>query len=54
MNGESVGVQVRIVDAAVDRKSFVQEIQGSRAALPDLQRRVAEAIEADASARRRR
>jgi adenylate cyclase len=47
VEGDAVHVQLRLVDAAVDRKSFIQEIEGSRAALPDLERRVARAIEAD-------
>ena len=47
VEGDSVRVQLRLVDAAVDRKSFIQEIEGGRAALQDLERRVAAAIEAD-------
>lgn len=53
-NGEAVRVQVRLVDAAVDRKSWIQDIEGTRTALPDLQRRIAKAIEADALSRRPR
>ena len=45
--GDSVRIQLRLVDGAVDRKSFIQAIEGIRAALPDLERRVAEAIEAE-------
>ena len=47
VEGDNVSVQLRLVDAAVDRKSFIQEIEGGRAALQDLERRVAAAIEAD-------
>ena len=47
VNAETVRVQLRLVDAMVDRKSFIQEVEGSRSALPDLERRVAAAIEAD-------
>jgi len=46
-DGDTVRIQLRLVDAAVDRKSFIQEIEGSRGALQDLERRVAAAIEAD-------
>jgi len=49
VEGDAVRVQLRLVDAAVDRKSFIQEIEGNRAALPDLERRVAQAIEAEAT-----
>jgi adenylate cyclase len=52
VRGDAVSVQVRLVDALVDRKSFVQEIEGSLSALPELQRRVAQAIDADVSSRR--
>ena len=47
VNAGAVRVQLRLVDAMVDRKSFIKEIEGSRSALPDLERRVAAAIEAD-------
>jgi len=47
--GDTVRVKLRLVDGAVDRKSFIQEIEGNRGALPDLERRVAAAIEADAT-----
>ena len=47
VEGDNVSVQLRLVDAAIDRKSFIQEIEGGRAALQDLERRVAAAIEAD-------
>jgi TolB-like protein len=47
LEGDTVRVQLRRVDAAVDSKSFIQDIEGNRAALPDLERRVAAAIEAD-------
>jgi hypothetical protein len=41
------------VDAVVDRKSWMQEFEGRRSALPELQRRIAEAIEANVLMRRR-
>jgi TolB-like protein len=53
VEGETVNVQVRVVDAEVDRKSFVQDIEADRATLPELQRRVARAIETDVLSRRR-
>ena len=50
--GDQVRIQARLVDGAVDRKSWVQEFEGRRAALPELQRRVAEAIATNAQMRR--
>jgi len=45
VDGDIVRVQARLVDAVIDRKSFSQAFEGSRAALPDLQQRIATAIE---------
>ena len=50
--GDQVRIQARLVDGLVDRKSWVQDFDGRRTALPELQRRVAEAI-ASAAPRRR-
>jgi len=50
--GDQVHIQARLVNASVDRKGFVQDLEGLRTELPDLQRRVAEAI-ASAAPRRR-
>ena len=50
--GDQVRVQARLVDAAVDRKGWVQDFNGRRAALSELQRRVAEAIATNAQMRR--
>lgn len=44
---ETVRVQLRLIDGMADRKSFIQEIEGTRSALPELERRVAAAIEED-------
>lgn len=47
--GDTVRVRLRLVDAAIDRKSFSQGFVGSQSALPELERRLAVAIEADAT-----
>ena len=46
--GERVQVQVRLVDGAVDRKSWMHEFEGTRSNIEDLQRRIAEQITAAA------
>jgi len=48
VDGGLVRVQARLVDAAVDRKSFSRQFEGNRDALLDLQQRIASAIEQDA------
>ena len=52
--GDQIRVQARLVDAVMDRKGWVRDFEGRRTALSDLQRRVAEAIAANAQIRRTR
>jgi TolB-like protein len=51
-SGDHVRIQPRLVDAVVDRKGWMESIEGRRADVPLLQRRVAEAITAAAQLRR--
>ena len=46
--GDRVRVQTRLVDAVVDRKSWIYDFDGRRADLADLERRIAEGITAAA------
>jgi len=45
IDGETVHVQARLVDAKVDRKGWIQDFNGNRETLPQLQRQIAAAIE---------
>lgn len=47
-DGDRVRVQARLVDGAVDRKSWMHDFEGTRSDLEDLQRRIAEGITAAA------
>lgn len=51
--GERLRIQVRLVDAAIDRKIWVDDFGGTTGELPDVQRQIARAVSAAALGPRR-
>lgn len=52
--GDTVRIQTRLVDGLIDRKGWLQDFEGRRESLRELERRIAEAIAANARPRRTR
>jgi TolB-like protein len=52
-NGERLRIQVRLVDATIDQKVWVDDFSGTTSELPDVQRQIARAVSAAALGPRR-